>query len=139
MRRLSNARGAMLIQVGISIMVLMGLTVFVFDNGLLWVARNQAQNAADAGTLAGAQELDNAHSDILNQVDRRVSNTLGLSIGPVHDPAGRQIGTCTSVWRREADGSWRVAGEGSVTLYGPADGASTSYGPDSVVDGIPPS
>lgn len=36
------------------------------------------------------------------------SGTLGLSTGPVHDPAGRQIGTFTSVWRREADGSWRV-------------------------------
>ena len=52
--RLSNQRGAILIQVGVSILVLMGLMVFVFDNGLLWVARGQAQNAADAGALAGA-------------------------------------------------------------------------------------
>jgi ketosteroid isomerase-like protein len=36
------------------------------------------------------------------------SGTLGLSTGPVHDPAGRQIGTFTSIWRREADGTWRV-------------------------------
>lgn len=53
MRRLANARGAMLIQVGISIAMLMGFTVFVVDYGVLWVARTQAQSAADAGALAG--------------------------------------------------------------------------------------
>jgi hypothetical protein len=52
--RLTNERGAMLIQVAICILVLMGFLVFVVDNGLLWVARGQAQNAADAGALAGA-------------------------------------------------------------------------------------
>jgi hypothetical protein len=53
MRRLANARGAMLIQVGISILMLMGFTVFVIDYGVLWSARTQAQSAADAGALAG--------------------------------------------------------------------------------------
>ena len=36
------------------------------------------------------------------------SRGLALSTGPVRDPAGRQIGTFSSVWRREADGGWRV-------------------------------
>ena len=36
------------------------------------------------------------------------SGALALSTGPVHDPDGRQVGTFTSIWRREADGSWRV-------------------------------
>jgi ketosteroid isomerase-like protein len=36
------------------------------------------------------------------------SGTLALSSGPVHDPAGRQIGTFNSIWRRESDGRWRV-------------------------------
>ena len=54
MRRLANARGAMLIQVGISIAMLMGFTVFVVDYGVVWVARTQAQSAADAGALSGA-------------------------------------------------------------------------------------
>ncbi|HVW33250.1 MAG TPA: Type 1 glutamine amidotransferase-like domain-containing protein [Acidimicrobiia bacterium] len=43
---------------------------------------------------------------------------------------------------RDPDGGWRVAGQGSVTLYGPGregDGASATYGPDSTVDGLPPS
>lgn len=36
------------------------------------------------------------------------SGSLAWSSGPVLDPAGKQIGTFSSVWRREPDGSWRV-------------------------------
>jgi ketosteroid isomerase-like protein len=36
------------------------------------------------------------------------SGTLALSTGPVRDPGGNRIGTFSSVWRREADGKWRI-------------------------------
>lgn len=36
------------------------------------------------------------------------SGTLALTSGPVHDPQGRRIGTFNSVWRREADGAWKI-------------------------------
>ncbi len=36
------------------------------------------------------------------------SGTLALSSGPVFGPDGRRAGTFNSVWRREADGRWRV-------------------------------
>lgn len=36
------------------------------------------------------------------------SGTLALSSGPVRNPAGQQVGTFTSVWRREAPGVWRI-------------------------------
>ena len=36
------------------------------------------------------------------------SGTLGLSSGPVFDPAGERVGTFSSIWRREKDGRWRV-------------------------------
>jgi hypothetical protein len=49
-----SERGAILIQAAISLLALTALTTFVFDYGVLWVARGQAQNAADAGALAGA-------------------------------------------------------------------------------------
>lgn len=39
---------------------------------------------------------------------------------------------------RDPDGGWRVAGQGSVTLYGPSSDAVASHGPDSTVDGLPP-
>lgn len=36
------------------------------------------------------------------------SGTLALSSGPVRDKTGKRIGTFNSVWRREADGKWKV-------------------------------
>jgi ketosteroid isomerase-like protein len=36
------------------------------------------------------------------------SGTLALSTGPVRNPAGTVVGTFNSIWRREADGRWRV-------------------------------
>ena len=52
--RLDSERGAVLLHVAISILVLIGLLTFVADWGVMWVARGQAQNSADAGALAGA-------------------------------------------------------------------------------------
>ncbi|WP_129782133.1 YybH family protein [Peristeroidobacter soli] len=36
------------------------------------------------------------------------SGALAYSSGPVFDPKGKRVGTFNSVWRREADGTWRV-------------------------------
>ena len=47
----------MLVQVAVAMIVLIGFTAFVADYGLMWVARRQAQNSADAGALAGAVAL----------------------------------------------------------------------------------
>jgi ketosteroid isomerase-like protein len=33
---------------------------------------------------------------------------LALSTGPVSDAAGKQVGTYTSIWRREPSGEWRL-------------------------------
>jgi ketosteroid isomerase-like protein len=36
------------------------------------------------------------------------SGSLALSTGPVLNPEGKLIGTFTSIWRREADGKWKI-------------------------------
>ncbi len=36
------------------------------------------------------------------------SGNLALSSGPVRDPAGKLIGTFTSIWRLEAPHTWRI-------------------------------
>lgn len=36
------------------------------------------------------------------------SGTLAMSSGPVRDASGKRTGTFNSVWRREADGKWKV-------------------------------
>ena len=51
---LASERGAVLIQTAVTAMVMIGFGTFVADYGVLWIARHQAQNAADAGAMAGA-------------------------------------------------------------------------------------
>ena len=69
--RWSSERGATLIHVGISLMGLLLLSGFVVDYGVFWVARRQAQNAADAGALSGAM------ARILNDTSPSPSTTSG--------------------------------------------------------------
>ena len=51
---LHREEGVSLVIAALSLTVLLGLTAFVTDLGVMWTARGQAQNAADAGALAGA-------------------------------------------------------------------------------------
>ncbi len=41
-------------------------------------------------------------------VEVLASGDLAFSSGPVFDPEGKRVGTFNSVWRREADGRWRI-------------------------------
>ena len=52
-----NEQGAITIHVAIALIALLAFSSFVIDYGVLWVSRRQAQNAADAGALAGAVSL----------------------------------------------------------------------------------
>ena len=36
------------------------------------------------------------------------SGSLALSSGPVSDPDGQCVGTFTSIWRLDVDGSWKI-------------------------------
>jgi Flp pilus assembly protein TadG len=56
-RSVASERGAILIQTGVLLLTVSAFAIFVVDYGVLWVSRNQAQNAADAGALAGAAAL----------------------------------------------------------------------------------
>src|SRR5689334_17438560 len=49
-----SERGAIALHVAIGLVVLIAFLTFVVDYGVMWVGRRQAQNAADAGALAGA-------------------------------------------------------------------------------------
>jgi hypothetical protein len=54
MSRITNERGAVLLQVTVALLALLALSGFVFDYGVMWVSRGQAQTSADAGALAGS-------------------------------------------------------------------------------------
>ncbi|MGE0362272.1 MAG: pilus assembly protein TadG-related protein [Vicinamibacterales bacterium] len=52
--RRSSERGAVLVQTAVAMIGLIGFSSFVVDYGVLWTARRQAQNAADAAAMAAA-------------------------------------------------------------------------------------
>ncbi len=41
-------------------------------------------------------------------VEVQPGGELALSTGPVLDPAGKRVGTFTSIWRREKSGEWKI-------------------------------
>ena len=73
--RSRSERGAIFIHVALLLVVLMGFIAFVADYGMLMVARNQAQNTADAAALAGARSRD---QQIAQTPGQRVVPTMSL-------------------------------------------------------------
>lgn len=59
-------RGAVLVHTAFALLALIAFTTFVVDYGTLWLSRRQAQNAADAGALAGALTLMTSEPNIDN-------------------------------------------------------------------------
>jgi hypothetical protein len=53
MHKLRDESGAILVHAALILLVLIGCTAFVFDHGVLFTSRGQAQNVADAAALAG--------------------------------------------------------------------------------------
>lgn len=61
--RVRDDRGAVLVHVAFALLALMAFSAFSIDYGVFWTSRRQAQNAADAGALAGAIALQQRLSD----------------------------------------------------------------------------
>jgi Flp pilus assembly protein TadG len=53
----AGQQGAILVHVAFALLAITAFTTFVIDFGVFWESRRQAQNAADAGALAGAIAL----------------------------------------------------------------------------------
>jgi Flp pilus assembly protein TadG len=56
-KRINNSDGAVLVIVALVIVILIGVTAFAIDFGIVFVTNKQLYNAADAGALAGARAL----------------------------------------------------------------------------------
>jgi len=54
------------------------------------------------------RETEAPFSWMAGEVLAREDGRCALSSGPVFNPRGVRVGTFTSLWRREADGRWRV-------------------------------
>lgn len=83
---------------------------------------DDAQFLGRRNTMRGKQEVFAGWSEFFKpavapfrwQPERVVTNAagdLGFSSGPVFDEAGVQIGTFTSTWIRQPDGSWKIVSD----------------------------
>jgi ketosteroid isomerase-like protein len=43
-----------------------------------------------------------------DQIEVLPSGNLAISNGPVFDPTGKRVGSFSSIWRREPDGTWQI-------------------------------
>ena len=107
--------------IGLSMMAFMSASMLAIDVGMLMTARNQAQNSADAGALAGATALvfDNytdrtptgpavtnavmaaqANQVMRGQVSVRTSDVVFLN-----DPSGQNDRVKVTVYRQAARGN----------------------------------
>jgi len=72
---LKQERGAVLVLVGLLLFVFVGVTALALDLGHLYIVKNELQNAADAGALAGAQNLFN-HDPVAGLQIRAEANQI---------------------------------------------------------------
>jgi len=77
--------------------------VFFSDHGVL-----RGKDAVAAGWKAYYEGPKAPFSWRAETVEVLDSGALALSSGPVFAPDGRRFATFNSIWRREADGRWRV-------------------------------
>jgi len=80
--RFSSQRGAIVIQVSVFLVSLMAFSAFVVDYGIMWVARGQAQTAADAAALAAQNSM-------------AFDNTRDF---PKYQAIAQQVGNSNWVW-----------------------------------------
>jgi len=83
---LTSERGAILIQAAVGSLVLIAFTMFVVDYGILWVSRHQAQNAVDAGAMAGAVAL--AFDDFSDRSDTGPAKVSARTFAHANDVWG---------------------------------------------------
>ena len=132
--RLQSERGAILVFTAVAILVLVGFLTFVLDYGILWASRGQAQNAADAGALAGAIARaydDNGNPPALNgtahqSAEKAAETNLVWNAAPVAQvswtcPPG-VVGACArvDVYRNGQFGSTSLP-----VLFGPVLNVTT--------------
>jgi Flp pilus assembly protein TadG len=72
-------RGASMVPVAVSLVVLLGLGALTLDGGNLYVARNELQNASDAGALAGARMLYVDDGSMVNPGANQVAHDAAIA------------------------------------------------------------
>jgi hypothetical protein len=90
----ANQRGATLVHVAYIMLGLVAFSAFVFDFGVIWVSRRQAQNAADAAAHAGAVAL--ALDDFSDRSPSGPAYQAAVGTAFRHRVWGQELGTVPS-------------------------------------------
>ena len=107
---LSDQRGVTIILVALLMFVFLGIAALVIDLSHLYVVRNELQNAADAGALAGARFLYNDNGTEVNEganqiayaaatANKAIAKTSGAIAVDVNWEAGQNSETDVDVQR----------------------------------------
>jgi ketosteroid isomerase-like protein len=94
---------------------------FVSDEALFFGGGTRLNRGRAAVGAAWRAFFDGAEAPFSWEPDRvevLASGTLALSTGPVKDSAGKISSRFNSIWRREADGRWRVVFDKGQCLCG---------------------
>jgi hypothetical protein len=113
-RQRDTQRGATLLLVGLALTALLGIMALAIDLGMLYVARSEAQRAADAAALAGANIFV-------------TSGCTSVSTGCV--PGGPQEPNAAAQAIQVADKNY-VAGQPAVLTWTPGSTCPTTSGND---------
>ncbi|HMC75490.1 MAG TPA: pilus assembly protein TadG-related protein [Vicinamibacterales bacterium] len=120
-KRSADEAGFSLVFVGVGLMGFLAVSMLAIDVGMLMTARNQAQNSADAGALAGATALAFNNYDDRTATGPAVTNALNaargnqvmsvnVSVTPadvvfLNNPAGVNNRVQVSVYRESSRGN----------------------------------
>jgi len=75
---MNNQKGAIAILTAILLVVLLGFAALSIDTGYLFASKNELQNAADAGALAGARELYISDGTSVNENSNQIAYDTAL-------------------------------------------------------------
>jgi Flp pilus assembly protein TadG len=88
--RLHDERGMTLVMVAVGLVAFLSATMLAVDVGMLMVARTEAQNAADAGALAGAVALGFDDYEDRSADGPAVTNAIGAGTAVENGVVNRQ-------------------------------------------------
>jgi Flp pilus assembly protein TadG len=96
----NKEKGQSLIIITLLLLVFLGMMAFVIDGGMSYANRRSAQNAADAGALAGANELCKGNGAVAatnRAIDYAVNKNKATSAIAIPDLANLRINVTTKV------------------------------------------
>lgn len=96
--RSRDDKGVTLVIVALVLVVLMVFSAIVIDVGAVYNSRREDQNAADAGALAAAREIDGSEADLISAAMEYAEDTLDVDLTAAQwDSCASDAGALTTI------------------------------------------